>query len=175
MGTKRARQLAGLLNLPVLPKSGPLLDASVTGPLDGYPIAVAWNQRQRQSTVTFLVRFKKGSLKVPPAELRERILSSPEILRAMDRTSISGSEKKALTVASDGILVYWDYAFRAPAPEAAASVLRILVTLIKDAATPVGSDCEVCGSAGAGELGMVGRALTSICAGCRERMATTGS
>src|SRR5438445_436369 len=100
MGMKQARRLAGLINLPILDKSGPLLGACVTGSIDGLPVAVSWNQRQRQATVTFLVRFKKGSLKVPPTDLRERILSSPEILRAMDRTTIPASEKKALTAAS---------------------------------------------------------------------------
>ena len=49
-------------------------------------------------------------------------------------------------------------------------MLRSLITLVKEAAAPVGSDCEICGGGGTGELGMVGRALTSICVGCRERM-----
>ncbi len=183
MAAKNPAQLAGLLNLSSMDKGGPLGAACALGAIDGYPVAVAWNRRakpgavgvrhdgtQGRPTVTFLVRFKKGTLSVPPAEFGGKIATSSRLLGAMERTPSAGSGKNAVTVAPDAVFFYWDYTLRAPKPEAAAGVLRALVDIVKASAAPVGDDCEVCGSTRTGELGTINRALVSVCAGCRERM-----
>ncbi len=170
MAAKNLTQLAQALHLPVLEKDGPLGGACVSGAIDGFPVAVAWSRRRKQTTVAFLLRYRKGSLSLPAATFAERVASAPDVLNAMARKKISGAEKKAMAAAEDGLVYYWDYSFRAPAPDAVAAVLRRLVALVKASAAPVGSDCEVCGSARTGDLCSVSGALMSVCSGCRQRM-----
>ncbi len=144
MAAKNPAQLAGLLNLSSMDKGGPLGAACALGAIDGYPVAVAWNRRakpgaagvrhdgtQGRPTVTFLVRFKKGSLSVAPAEFGGKIATSSRLLEAMGLKGGAGSGKNAVTVAPDAVFFFWDYTLRAPKPEAAAGVLRALVDIVK--------------------------------------------
>jgi len=170
MASNQARQLAELLSLAVVPSGRPLHGSCAAGAIDGYPVAISWGKRLKQSTVAFLVRFRKGSLKVPAGALRDQAAGSAEILRAMERKKLSGAESKALLAGPDTLLFYWDYSFRAPKPEAAAALLRLLLGLVRGQALAVQNDCEVCGGRGLGELHSVGQALISVCSGCRERM-----
>jgi hypothetical protein len=170
MASKNLTQLAQILHLPVVEKGGPIGNACVSGAIDGFPIAIAWANRQKQSSVAFLLRWRKGSLSLPAEVFTERVAGSPEALNAMGRKKISGAEKGAIAAVEDGLVYFWDYSFRGPAPETVAAVLRALLALVKASAAPVGNDCEVCGSARTGELCSVGGALMSVCSGCRQRM-----
>ena len=170
MASNQARQLAELLSLAVVPSGRPLHGSCAAGLIEGYPVAIAWGKRMKQSCVVFLVRFRKGSLKVPAGVLRDQIAASSEVLRAMERKKLSGAEDKALVVGADAVLFFWDYSFRAPKPEAAAPLLRLLLALVKGQTEPVQNECEVCGGRNVGELHSVNNVLISVCSGCRERM-----
>ncbi|HEU4403089.1 MAG TPA: hypothetical protein VFT43_13395 [Candidatus Polarisedimenticolia bacterium] len=170
MAAKNVAALAQMLNLSITSKGGPLGPAGAAGSIEGYPVAVAWGARQKQSSLVVLVRFRKESLKAAPGDLAETVATSPEILAATGRRKISGAERQALAVGPDALVYYWDYSLRAPKPEAAAALVRALLALVKGMAAPVGSDCEICGGARTAELFSVNGALIGVCSGCRQRM-----
>jgi hypothetical protein len=170
MASNRAQQLADLLKVAVVSGGQPLNGACVAGPIDGFPVAVSWGKRQNQSSVLFLVRFRKNTLRLSPDAFCERVAGSTEVLGAMERKKLSGAESKALSVGPDSLLFFWDYSLRAPRPEAVAAVARLLVGLVKGQAEHVQGQCEVCGRSGVGELYSVSQVLISVCAVCRERM-----
>ncbi len=165
----QAAELAQSANLILMEKDGPLRGACAVGSIEGTPVAAGWGQRDKQSTVIFLVRFKKGSLSVPPEVLKERLATAPEMLQAMDKKKLSGGETKALSVAADGVVLFWDFTFRAPKPDAVLRVLRAAVAIVRAVAAPVGEDCEICGSTRVAELCSVNGSLAAVCSGCRER------
>jgi hypothetical protein len=171
MASKNLAHLAETLQMSVMEKGGPFGAPCAVGTLDGYPVAVAWTRRNNQSTVGFLVRCKKGSFSITPQAIGDKMKGSPELLVALGVKKTGGkSRKNALTIAGDGVVLFWDYSLFGPKPEVVAGVARALASIVKGAAQPVGTDCEVCGGHGAGELGSVSGALKSVCAGCRERM-----
>ncbi len=183
MSKTQAAQLAELMSLTTTSAGSPLGAICATGALEGFPVAVAWNRRLKpgaagypgngktgRPTVTFLIRFKAKTLKVPVETLAGQISSRPEILAAMGIKDKSGAKRMSMTTGPDSFLFHWDYSFRAPKPDAVATVLRTLIGMLRETATPIGSDCEVCGGTRTGELGSVNGVLISVCAGCRERM-----
>lgn len=170
MGKKNAARLAEILRLSTI-TNGPFRGAGVAGVIDGYPVAAAWTQREKRSTVGFLVRFKKGSLQASASDFASRITAAPDLREALGpKTSAGKKRAAALTIATNGILFYWDYAFLAHKPEVVARILGALVSAIKGQAAPVGTDCEVCGSAHSGDICSGQGTLSSVCAGCRQRM-----
>src|SRR5262245_43728292 len=170
MASNRAQQLAERLHLAVVSAGQPLNGACVAGLIEGFPVAISWGKRQNRSSVLFLVRFRKNSLRLSPGVFAERIAGSTEVLGAMERKKLSGAEIKALGVGPDSVLFFWDYTLRAPQPGAVAAVARRLVELVKTQAEQVLNQCEVCGRSGVGELFSVSQVLMSVCSGCRERM-----
>lgn len=166
--TKNHVALASLLKIETMDRSGPVGVASAAGSLDGFPVAVAWTKQDRASIVRIVVRCRRASLSSSPESIRGSIESNPKILAALGRKKLSSYERKSLVVAPDGIAFVWQYAFRAPKPEAVANVVRALVDVAASAARPVGAVCEKCDQQ-AGELFAIDGALTCICAGCREK------
>jgi hypothetical protein len=183
MGQTQAAQLAEQMSLTTTVTGSPLGAVCAIGALEGFPVAIAWNKRLKagaagspgngktgRSTVTFLIRFKKGTLQVPVQTLAGQISANQEILQAMEIKDKRGARRLSMTAGPDSFRFHWDYSFRAPKAAGAATVLRALIGIFRGVATPVGNDCEVCGGTRTGELGSVNGVLISVCAGCRERM-----
>jgi len=116
------------------------------------------------------VRWKKDSLTITPEQLKERIGTSPEILAAMEKKSLSSAQLKSLlTVAADGVSVFWVHGMRPLSVERVGRVVRSLVALSSSSAQPVGDYCEAC-DARAGDLYLVnGIDLRRLCTSDRQR------
>jgi len=170
MASKNYEELAQIMSLTPMTQGTPFKKACAAGLFDGYPVAIAWGARQKQASLMILVRFKKGSLKVAPALLAERLATSAPILAAMEKKKLGGAERKAIAAATDGILFHWDYSFRPPKPEQAAALVRALIGAIKEIASPIEAACEVCGTTSMAELCSVNHTLLNVCSGCRQRM-----
>lgn len=163
-------ELASEAGLRATSATGPFQGGCAVGAIDGFPVDVGGDRRNETNGILFYVRFKAESLSVTGDELRERIATSPDMLAAMAKNSLSGAEKKALTVGADSVGVLWQYSLRTPSAERTARALRAIVATVKAAAQPVGADCEVCGDR-AGDLYLVnGRDLRRLCVGDLRKM-----
>jgi len=170
MANKLLTQLAqGLQWTYVETTGGTFGGCAAVGILDSHPVAVSWMKIGNQTALRTIVRFQKGSLAVTPQALAEDIATSAELLAAIGRKKLAGSERKALIADNEAVLFVQTISFRGLKPEAATAALKALVGIVARRAKPVGAGCETCGGS-SGELYLVDTFPRRICAGCRERM-----
>lgn len=170
MASKAQQQtFAEIVGITSMDKAGPFEGSAAVGIMDGYIVAVSWTTFDKKAGIGFMIRFRKGSLKLESNTLREKIIGSDELLQMMDKKSLSGAEKDTLTITEDTVLFAWQYSFRAPAAETAAKVARLLVKIIAEHTSPPGSDCQMCEKY-RGDLYCIDGLPMLVCAGCRESM-----
>jgi hypothetical protein len=163
-------ELARQIGLATLATMAPFRGGCAVGAIEGYPVVAGLAKRANANGVLVHVRWKKDSLTITPDALKERFGTSPEILGAMEKKSLSNAQLKSLlTVEADGASLFWTYAMRTPSVERVGQVVRSLVTLASSNAQPVGDYCEAC-DARAGDLYLVnGIDLRRLCASDRQR------
>jgi hypothetical protein len=167
MATKLTSRLAEILGLSTVGKGGPF-GPSAVGAIEGFPVGAAWANVNRVSVVALLIRYRKGSLTVTVDALKQEIAASPEVLKAIGRKKLTGAEIKMMSAGEGALTFFWQYSLRAPKPEAAAELVRVILKLIAARAKPVGGTCEAC-ERSSGELFCVDGVPNILCAACRER------
>jgi hypothetical protein len=170
MGKDFGAELAAQIGLNSLVATGPFRGGCAVGAIDGYPLVAGVGKRANANGVLVYVRWKKDSLTITPEQLKERLGTSPDILAAMEKKSLSSAQlKSVLTVEADGVALFWTYAMRPPSVERVGRVVRSLVQIASSSAQPVGDYCEAC-DARAGDLYLVnGIDLRRLCTSDRQR------
>ncbi len=166
MAQKRLVRLAELTGLKAVAK-GPWQGPAVVGALRGFPVAVAWTRNERQSQVTILVRFAKGSWSAGPDGLKGIAASSEELRAAVGKKAVPKAMLKSFQLLEDGLLCQWPYSLFAPKPEAVAAVIRVLAGFAERAAKPVAEQCEGCGRETREGLWMADGVPVRVCSPCR--------
>jgi len=170
MATKQGRELAGLLDLEYLEAGGPFGGTAALGTSGGFPLAAEWCKREKQSTVAFLVRFRKGTLKRPQDIALQELLSDADLLKAVDQKKFSSAERKAAKVLDDRVLLFWDYSFKAPSAEKVAGVARRLSAWVSERAESPGGACDLCTASSGAALSTLDGDPTLVCPSCGERI-----
>lgn len=166
MAQKRLVRLADLTHLKTVAK-GPWQGPAVVGSMQGFPVAAAWNRNERQSQVSFLVRFAKGSWSAGPDGLTTFASASGELRQALGKKAVPKALLKSFKLTEDGLLCHWPFSLFAPKPEAVAAVLKVLVGFAAKAAKPVAEQCEGCGRETREGLWMADGVPVRVCTPCR--------
>jgi len=170
MATKQGKELAGLLGLEYLEAGGPFGGTAALGAVAGFPVAVEWCKRDKQSSVGFLVRFRKGTLKSPPDIALQELLADAPLLEAVGQKKFSSKERKAAKVLGDRVLLFWDYSFKAPSAEKVAGAVRRLAAWTAERAEAPGGACDLCDAASGAALCALDGDPTLICPSCDQRI-----
>lgn len=170
MGTKQGQELAGLLGLQYLTSGGPFGDKGAVGTLGGFPVAVDWCNREKQSTVAFLVRFRKGTLNHPPDVALGELLADAPLLEAVGQKKFSSGERKAAVVSDDRLLLFWDFTFKGPSAEKVAAVARRLVAWTGEHAQAPSGGCDLCATQSGATLCTLDGDPLLVCSTCSGRI-----
>jgi len=170
MANDLGAKLAAHLGLTAVATTGPFRGGSAVGAIEGYPVVAGVGKKGSTNGVLVHVRWKKDSLTITPEQLKERFGTSPEVLAAMEKKSLSsGQVKSLLTVEPDGASLFWTYSMRQPSVERIGQMVRSLVALAKTNAQPVGDYCETCDTRD-GDLYLVdGIDVRRLCTSDRQR------
>ena len=118
MANDLGAKLAAHLGLTAVATTGPFRGGSAVGAIEGYPVVAGVGKKGSTNGVLVHVRWKKDSLTITPEQLKERFGTSPEVLAAMEKKSLSsGQVKSLLTVEPDGASLFWTYSMRQPSVE----------------------------------------------------------
>jgi hypothetical protein len=173
MPAKNVTNLSGILAMPIVEKGGPFGAPSVVGRMDGFPVAAGWTRNQRQNAVSYLIRFKPRSLRMEASAIATKIAESTEFLAAAGKKKLSPAERKLIRCGDDYLTLDIPFAFSAPSAETVAATLKVLLGIVKENASPLGTVCESCNATSA-DLYCVDGNPVSICSACREREGEEG-
>ncbi len=163
-------QLATLLSFQPVAKAGPHQGLSVAGQIEGFPALVGYHRNMNLNGVTYLVRFKKGTLSAKPDSVLKWFFEAPSLLEAMGAQKIGNRDRNFMKLGEDHFYFFRPYSFKAPKPEQVTNILQNLVLSLKKYSTPLGVACESCGSGTKAELFAVGGTLMNVCNTCRARI-----
>ncbi len=170
MAGKKERELAEILGISFIDKGGPMGGTSAVGPVDGYPVAVAWTKREKQATVGILMKIRAGSLKLPAEEALEQLYTNEKVLEAMGKNKPASGERKASSLHEDGLVLFWDYSLKSPSIEKVTGLIRTLVEAMGSLAKPPEGACDLCESGTNARLHCIDGELLLGCSSCMDRL-----